>query len=74
MIDNWLKNKWDNKNVLDYAREEGRELGRQEGREEERERAREERKRMAREMKNAGFSLEKIIRLIKLSPEEIEKL
>ena len=82
MYDSSLKYKWDNKNVLEYAREEGLEKGREEGlekgreegREEERIKAREEKKNIARELKKEGLSVEFIAKNTHLSIEEIEKL
>ena len=63
MYDSSLKYKWDNKNVVDYARQEGIEKG-------------EYKKALdiAREMKKDGLPLAQISKFTKLSVEEIEKL
>ncbi|QEC80439.1 Rpn family recombination-promoting nuclease/putative transposase [Mucilaginibacter ginsenosidivorax] len=83
MYDSSLKYKWDNKNVLDYALNEGREAGRQEGIKEGRqegikegmERGKyEEAIAIASEMKKEGFPAVQIAKFTKLSIEEIEKL
>jgi len=63
MYDNSMKYKWDNKNVVDYAREEGKLEGKLE-----------EAKEIARELKKEGLAVEFIARTTKLSIEEIEKL
>jgi predicted transposase/invertase (TIGR01784 family) len=63
MYDSSLKYKWDNKNVIDYARQEGMEKGK-----------REEALTIAREMKMDGLPLAQISKFTKLSAEEIEKL
>ncbi|QEC80323.1 Rpn family recombination-promoting nuclease/putative transposase [Mucilaginibacter ginsenosidivorax] len=67
MYDSSLKYKWDNKNVIDYARQEGMEKGMEKG---------EYKKAMdiAREMKKDGLPLAQISKFTKLSVEEIEKL
>ena len=67
MYDSSMKYKWDNKHVLDTAREEGKLEGKLEGKFEE---ARE----IARELKKEGLASEFIARTTKLSVEEIEKL
>jgi predicted transposase/invertase (TIGR01784 family) len=67
MYDSSLKYKWDNKNVIDYAKEEAREEGREEG----------EHKKavfVAIEMKKEGFPFEQITKFTGLSIAEIEKL
>jgi predicted transposase/invertase (TIGR01784 family) len=63
MYDSSLKYKWDNKNVVDYARQEGMEKG-------------EYKKAMdiAREMKKDGLPLAQISKFTKLSIKEIENL
>jgi len=63
MYDSSLKYKWDNKNVVDYARQEGMEKGK-----------REEAITIAREMKKDGLPIAQIVKFTKLSVEEIEKL
>jgi len=63
MYDNSLKHKWDNKNVLDYARQEGMEKGKLE-----------EALAIAREMKKDGLPFAQISKFTKISVEEIEKL
>ncbi|SEO98854.1 conserved hypothetical protein (putative transposase or invertase) [Mucilaginibacter sp. OK283] len=67
MYDSSLKYKWDNKNVVDYARQEGMEKGIEKG---------EYKKALdiAREMKKDGLPLVQISKFTKLSVEEIEKL
>jgi predicted transposase/invertase (TIGR01784 family) len=75
MYDSSLKYKWDNENVLDYAKEEAKLEGRIEGKREGRiegelSKARE----IAFALKKEGFTHERIARLTKLSIEEIEKL
>jgi len=67
MYDSSMKYKWDNKNVLDYAKEEGIQEGIEKGKLEE---ARE----IAREMKKDGLLFEQISKFTKLSIEEIERL
>ena len=67
MYDSSLKYKWDNKNVLDYAKEEGIQEGIEKGKLEE---ARE----IAREMKKDGLPFEQVSKFTKLSIEEIKKL
>ncbi|QEC80377.1 hypothetical protein FSB76_03250 [Mucilaginibacter ginsenosidivorax] len=63
MYDSSLKYKWDNKNVVDYAWQEGMEKG-------------EYKKALdiAREMKKDGLPLAQISKFTKLSAEDIEKL
>jgi predicted transposase/invertase (TIGR01784 family) len=63
MYDSSMKHKWDNKNVVDYAREEGKLEGKLE-----------EAKEIAREMKKDSVPVEQISKFTKLSIEEIEKL
>jgi predicted transposase/invertase (TIGR01784 family) len=63
MYDSSLKYKWDNKNVLDYAVNEGIEKGKLE-----------QAKAIARELKKEGLAIEFIAKTTKLSIEEIEKL
>jgi len=63
MYESSMKRKWDNKNVLDYALQEGRQEGRQE-----------EAVSIAIEMKKDGLPLSQISKFTKLSIEEIEKL
>jgi len=67
MYDSSLKYKWDNKNVLDYALQEGIEKGIEKGRYE-------EALAIARELKKEGLTNDFIARTTKLSIEEIEKL
>ena len=67
MYDSSLKYKWDNKNVLDYARKEVIEQGIEKGK-------REEAIAIARELKKEGLAIDFIARTTKLSIEEIEKL
>jgi predicted transposase/invertase (TIGR01784 family) len=71
MYDSSLKYKWDNKNVIDYARQEGMEKGMVKGIEKGK---REEALDIAREMKMEGLPLAQISKFTKLSAEEIEKL
>ena len=71
MYDSSLKYKWDNKNVIDYARQEGMEKGMVKGIEKGK---REEALDIAREMKMDGLPLAQISKFTKLSAEEIEKL
>jgi len=66
MYDSSLKYKWDNQNVLDYAK--------QEVREEERAKAYEEKKHIASEFKKLGVPATDIAKATGLSDEEIEKL
>ncbi|HEY8784713.1 MAG TPA: hypothetical protein VIM16_24010 [Mucilaginibacter sp.] len=63
MYDSNLKRKWDNKNVVDYARQEGMEKGKHE-----------EAITIAKEMKKDGLPFSQISKFTKLSIEEIEKL
>ena len=63
MYDNSMKYKWDNKNVVDYAREEGKIEG-------EHKKALE----IARKLKKEGLSIEFIVGTTGLSIEEIEQL
>jgi predicted transposase/invertase (TIGR01784 family) len=67
MYDSSLKYKWDNKNVLDYAKEEGVQEGMEKG---------EHKKALdiARELKKEGLAIEFIAKTTKFSIEEIEKL
>jgi predicted transposase/invertase (TIGR01784 family) len=71
MYDSSLKYKWDNKNVVDYARQEGMEQGMLKGIEKGK---LEKAITIAREMKNDGLPLAQISKFTKLSIEEIEKL
>jgi predicted transposase/invertase (TIGR01784 family) len=71
MYDSSLKYKWDNKNVLDTAVQEGFEKGIEQGIEKgERKRTLE----LAREFKKLGISSKDIAKGTGLSIEEIEKL
>lgn len=63
MYDSSLKYKWDNKNVLDTAIQEGFEKGKLE-----------EAREIAREMKRDDLPIAQISKFTKLSIEEIEKL
>ena len=75
MYDSSLKYKWDNKNVLDYAVNEGIQKGRLEGRLEGKlEGKLEEASTIAREMKKDGLPFTQISKFTKLSIEEIERL
>jgi predicted transposase/invertase (TIGR01784 family) len=79
MYDSSLKYKWDNKNVLDYAKEEAKQEGRQEGiREGIQEGIQEgEYKKalgIAREMKKDGLPITQISKFTGLSVKEIEEL
>jgi predicted transposase/invertase (TIGR01784 family) len=79
MYDSSLKYKWDNKNVVDYARQEGMIKGMEQGMikgiEQGIEKGKlEEAIAIAREMKKEGLSLAQISKVTKLSVEEIEKL
>jgi len=71
MYDDSMKYKWDNKAVLDYARQEdiqeAREIGKLEGR-------LEEAIRIIKELKKDGFSIEFIAKVTKRPAAEIEKL
>jgi predicted transposase/invertase (TIGR01784 family) len=71
MYDSSLKYKWDNKNILDYARQEGIELGIEKGIEKGK---MEEAREIARELKREGLPFDFIAKTTKLSVEEIEKL
>ncbi|SEO98833.1 hypothetical protein [Mucilaginibacter sp. OK283] len=71
MYDSSLKYKWDNKNVIDYARQEGMEQGMIKGIEKGK---REEAIAIAKEMKKDCLPLAQISKFTKLSAEEIEKL
>lgn len=66
--------RWDNQNVLDYAKREGLEEGRQEGLEKGRLKALTEKKEIALEMKEDGINIDRIIKYTKLSKEQIEAL
>jgi predicted transposase/invertase (TIGR01784 family) len=71
MYDSSLKYTWDNKNVIDYARQEGMEKGMEKGIEKgEYKKALD----IAREMKKDGLPFVQISKFTKLSVEEIEKL
>lgn len=67
MYDSHLKSKWDNKNVLDYAKKEGRIEGIKEG-------VLEGVKQTAKKMKLKGVEPKFIAEITELSIEEIEKL
>ncbi|EHQ29014.1 Rpn family recombination-promoting nuclease/putative transposase [Mucilaginibacter paludis] len=67
MYDSSLKYKWDNKNVIEYARQEGIEKGIEKGKHE-------EAIAIAKEMKKDGLPLAKIAKFTKISVSEIEKL
>src|SRR5690606_34880915 len=71
MYDASLKQKWDNKNVLDYAMKVAAEEAASKARVEARQ---EERINMALEMKKDGIPFEQIAKFTKLSIKEIEKL
>jgi predicted transposase/invertase (TIGR01784 family) len=71
MYDSSLKYKWDNKNVIDYARQEGMIKGIEKGIEKGK---LEEAIAIAKEMKKDGLPLAQISKFTKLSAEEIEKL
>jgi predicted transposase/invertase (TIGR01784 family) len=71
MYDSSLKYKWDNKNVIDYAREEGIAVGLEQGIEQGK---LEEARQIAQEMKKDGLPTAQIVKFTKLSIEEIEKL
>ena len=66
MYDTSLKQKWDKKAILDYAKEEGRE--------EERAKAYAEKLQSALKMKKSGFDHAMIADVLKLPIEEVEKL
>jgi predicted transposase/invertase (TIGR01784 family) len=75
MYDSSLKYKWDNQNVLDYAKKEGIKEGKKEGKKEGIEIG--EYKKtiaIARELKKEGLSIEFIAKTTKLSLQEIEAL
>jgi len=75
MYDSSLKYKWDNQNVLDYAKKEGIKEGKKEGKKEGIEIG--EYKKtiaIARELKKEGLSIEFIAKTTKLSLKEIEVL
>ena len=79
MYDSSMKYKWDNKNVVDYARQEGMEKGLEQGMEKGIEKGMEKGKQeeainIAREMKKDGLPFAQISKFTKLSIEEIEKL
>jgi predicted transposase/invertase (TIGR01784 family) len=63
MYDSSMKHKWDNKNVVDYAREEGKLEGKLE-----------EARKIARELRKEGLAIEFIAKTTGLSIEEIEGL
>lgn len=82
-IDQRQIQRWDNKNVMDYAietsRQEGLEKGLEEGLEEGLEKGIqkgkiEATKEIARNLKNDGVAIELIAKSTRLAPEEIEKL
>jgi hypothetical protein len=66
MIDTSLKQKWDKKAILDYAKEEGRQ--------EERAKAKAEKLKSAAEFKKMGLPVADIARGLGLSIDEVEKL
>ncbi|MBB5436521.1 putative transposase/invertase (TIGR01784 family) [Pedobacter sp. AK017] len=79
MYNSSLKRKWDNKNVLDYAVKKGLEQGLEQGREQGLEQGREQgiHKKaieIALEMLVNKYPIEEIIKLTKLSKEEIQSL
>jgi len=74
IYDSYLKHKWDNKNVRDYAIKEAVTEAVKEAREDERAKALEEKKDIANEMKKAGIPFKQIESFTKLTIEEIEKL
>src|SRR3569833_2739898 len=75
MYDTSLKYKWDNKNVLDAARQQGIEQGFEQGVEKGmRQGEYNKAVAIARELKEEGLSLDFIAKTTKLSIEEIEKL
>jgi predicted transposase/invertase (TIGR01784 family) len=75
MYDSSLKYKWDNKNVLDYAKEEGIQEGIERGIERGIEKGKlEEAMEIALTLKKMGFSVEDIANITRLSVEEINKL
>jgi predicted transposase/invertase (TIGR01784 family) len=67
MYDSSLKQKWDNENVLDYARQEGKVKGRLEG-------IQEGIKQTAQEMKKSGIEIKLIAKITGLTIAEIELL
>ncbi len=67
MYDSSLKYKWDNKNVIDYAKEEARGEGREQG-------AHEKAIYVALEMKKENFPFEQIAKFTGLSIDEIKRL
>ena len=67
IYDSSLKYKWYNKNVIDYAKEKGREEGRGEG-------AHEKAIFIALEMKKENFPFAQIAKFTGLPIEEVEKL
>ena len=66
-----MKQKWDYKNTIDYAREEGREAGREEGREEGEEHKACE---IARRMKSMGMNDNVILQATGLTEDQIKAL
>jgi predicted transposase/invertase (TIGR01784 family) len=75
MYDSSLKYKWDNKNVVDYARQEGMEQGMLKGIEKGIEKGKLDKAiTITKEMKNDGMPLAQISKFTKLSIEEIQKL
>jgi predicted transposase/invertase (TIGR01784 family) len=63
MYDSSLKYKWDNQNVLDYAKKEGIKIGKHK-----------KTVAIAVEMKKEGLTTAQIAKFTRLSVEEIEKL
>ncbi len=74
MYDASLKQKWDNKNVLDYAVKEAVKEADLKARKEERAKAEAEKRKIALEFKNLGVPIADIAKGTGLSIEEIEKL
>ncbi|NGM65789.1 PD-(D/E)XK nuclease family transposase [Sphingobacterium sp. SGR-19] len=70
MYDVSLKRKWDNKVVLDYARQEGEEKARKE----ERTKAEAEKLKYALNLKKRGLAVEDIAEDLGLTVEQVEKL
>ena len=70
-----MKNRWDYKNTIDFAREEGREQGREQGREEGREEGLEEGKiEVAKQMLAMGFDTAVVQQATGLSKEQVQSL
>ena len=62
-----MKQKWDYKNTIDYAHDQGREEGRAEG-------ARQKQEEIAQKLLAGGMALEDVADVTGLGPQEIEKL